>query len=149
MNCTKYLCKTGYRFFLTIVAISASFVTCCMSINTADFLCQWLVHVHGIILFCLFVFLIIIVLYGDFGSSIRIVPTKRFVYRAGDCVLNFEQTFVFFIGKNGLIEEGKKEILDYFDGLVLDYITKLSGVQSVIAECSLYICVHSILQEKK
>lgn len=43
----------------------------------------------------------------------------------------------------------KNEILDYFDGLVLDYITKLSGVQSVIAECSLYICVHSILQEKK
>lgn len=43
----------------------------------------------------------------------------------------------------------KNEILGYFDGLVLDYITKLSGVQSVIAECSLYICVHSILQEKK
>lgn len=41
------------------------------------------------------------------------------------------------------------EILDYFGGLVLDCITTVSGVQSVIAECSLYICVHSILQEKK
>lgn len=36
-----------------IIAISASFVTCCMSINTADFLCQCIVHVLGIILsFC-------------------------------------------------------------------------------------------------
>lgn len=33
-----------------IIAISASFVTCCMSINTADFLCQCIVHVLGIIL---------------------------------------------------------------------------------------------------
>ena len=47
-------------------------------------------------------------------------------------------------------EEGKKrEILDYFGGLVLDCITTVSGVQSVIAECSLYICVHFILQERK
>lgn len=39
-----------------IIAISASFVTCCMSINTADFLCQCIVHVLGIIFcsFCLF-----------------------------------------------------------------------------------------------
>lgn len=44
---------------------------------------------------------------------------------------------------------GGGEILDYFGGLVLDCITTVSGVQSVIAECSLYICVHSILQEKK
>lgn len=52
MNCTKYLCKTGFRFFfLMIIANSASFVTCCMSINTADFLCQCIVHVLGIILF--------------------------------------------------------------------------------------------------
>lgn len=43
----------------------------------------------------------------------------------------------------------KREILDYFGGLVLDCITTVSGVQSVIAECSLYICVHYILQEKK
>lgn len=94
-------------------------------------------------LYCFVGFFFIIVQYGDFGSSIRIVLTNRFVYRARDCVLNFEQTFVFFIGKkSGLIEEEEKnEILDYFDGLVLDYITKLSGVQSVIAECSLYICV--------
>lgn len=42
----------------------------------------------------------------------------------------------------------KREILDYFGGLVLDCITTVSGVQSVIAECSLYICVHYILQEK-
>lgn len=34
-----------------IIANSASFVTCCMSINTADFLCQCIVHVLGIILF--------------------------------------------------------------------------------------------------
>lgn len=43
----------------------------------------------------------------------------------------------------------KEEILDYFGGLVLDCITTISGVQSVIAECSLYICVHSILQDFK
>lgn len=43
----------------------------------------------------------------------------------------------------------KKEFLDNFGGLVLDCITTVSGVQSVIAECSLYICVHSILQEKR
>lgn len=46
-------------------------------------------------------------------------------------------------------KEKKREILDYFGGLVLDCITTVSGVQSVIAECSLYICVHYILQEKK
>lgn len=36
--------------------ISASFVTCCMSINTADFLCQCNVHVLGIILLFWFQF---------------------------------------------------------------------------------------------
>lgn len=36
--------------------ISASFVTCCMSINTADFLCQCIVHVLGIILLFWFQF---------------------------------------------------------------------------------------------
>lgn len=47
-------------------------------------------------------------------------------------------------------EKKKKEkLLDYFGGLVLDCITTVSGVQSVIAECSLYICVHYILQEQK
>lgn len=46
-------------------------------------------------------------------------------------------------------ERKKREILDYFGGLVLDCITTVSGVQSVIAECSLYICVHFILPEKK
>lgn len=46
-------------------------------------------------------------------------------------------------------KEKKGEILGYFGGLVLDCITTVSGVQSVIAECSLYICVHYILQEKK
>lgn len=35
----------------------------------------------------------------------------------------------------------KKLLLDSFGGLVLDCITTVSGVQSVIAECSLYICV--------
>lgn len=45
-----------------IIAISASFVTCCMSINTADFLCQCIVHVLGIIFrwfysFCLSFFI--------------------------------------------------------------------------------------------
>lgn len=43
----------------------------------------------------------------------------------------------------------EEEFLDHFGGLVLDCITTVSGVQSVIAECSLYICVHSILQEKR
>lgn len=43
----------------------------------------------------------------------------------------------------------KEKLLDYFGGLVLDCITTVSGVQSVIAECSLYICVHYILQEQK
>lgn len=43
----------------------------------------------------------------------------------------------------------KRENLNYFGGLILDCITTVSGVQSVIAECSLYICVHYILQEKK
>lgn len=51
-----YAIITGFRFFfLMIIAISATFVTCRMSINTADFLCQCIVHVLGIILFfCLF-----------------------------------------------------------------------------------------------
>lgn len=51
-----YAIITGFRFFfLMIIAISATFVTCHMSINTADFLCQCIVHVLGIILFfCLF-----------------------------------------------------------------------------------------------
>lgn len=40
-----------------IIAISASFVTCCMSINTADFLCQCIVHVLGIIYFFFVVFI--------------------------------------------------------------------------------------------
>lgn len=46
-------------------------------------------------------------------------------------------------------EKQKRENLNYFGGLILDCITTVSGVQSVIAECSLYICVHYILQEKK
>lgn len=120
-----------------------------MSINTADFLCQWIVHVLGIILLLLFFLKLF------FGGGLEVVselsrptglctepeivssPLSRLLYSTW--------------GKNELIreEEEKNEILDYSDGLVLDYITKLSGVQSVIAECSLYICVHSILQEKK
>lgn len=105
-----------------------------MSINTTDFLCQYMFMA----LYCCFVFLIIIILYGGFGSSIRIVLTNRFVYRARDCALNYEQILYSSSEKNRLIrEEEKNGIPDYFDGLVLDYITKLSGVQSVIAECSL------------
>lgn len=45
--------------------------------------------------------------------------------------------------------EKKDKILDYFGGLALDYVITVSGVQSVIAECFLYICVHYILPEKK
>lgn len=42
-----------------IIAISASFVTCCMSINTADFLCQCIVHVLGIVIFCFVGFILL------------------------------------------------------------------------------------------
>lgn len=41
----------------------------------------------------------------------------------------------------------KWKSLDYFGGPVFDCITTVSGVQSVVAECSLYICVHFILQD--
>lgn len=44
--------------FFLIIAISASFVTCCMSINTADFLCQCIVRVLGI-MFLFFVLLFV------------------------------------------------------------------------------------------
>lgn len=147
MNCTKYLCKIGYRFFLTIVAISASFVTCCMSINTADFLCQWIVHVLGIILlffYCCYSFWGVLEVVSELSRPTGVCTEPAIVSSTLSRLLYSSWE------KNGLIrEEEKNEILDYFDSLVLDYITKLSGVQSVIAECSLYICVHSILQEKK
>lgn len=38
--------------------------------------------------------------------------------------------------------------MDYFGGLVLDCITTVSSVQSVIAECSLYICVQYDEEDK-
>lgn len=45
-----------------IIVILASFVTCCMSINTADFLCQCNVHVFGIIVYMCFIFYFIIII---------------------------------------------------------------------------------------
>lgn len=54
MNCIKYLCNyTDFKvfFFFLIIVISASFVTCCMSVNTTDFLCQCNVHVLALLLF--------------------------------------------------------------------------------------------------
>lgn len=89
-----------------IIAISASFVTCCMSINTADFLCQCIVHVLGIILsfFCFFfVFLLVLFFFGFFLEALSDElsrPTDRFVYRSRDCVPNSGWTFVFFMEKN-------------------------------------------------
>ena len=73
------------------------------------------------------------------------------MYRAADRLLT--QTFCILNGKEFITSgEKKKEeeekILDYFGGLVLDCDITVSGVQSVIAECSLYICVHYIPQEK-
>lgn len=45
-------------------------------------------------------------------------------------------------------KEEEEKILDSFGGLILDCNITVSGVQSVIAECSLYICVDYIPQEK-
>lgn len=93
-----YAIITGFRFlFLMIIANSASFVTCCMSINSADFLCQCIVHVLGIIFFCRFYFFL------DFFWKKMvwwIVPTERFVYRVWDRVPNSKWTFVLFMEKN-------------------------------------------------
>lgn len=57
------------------------------------------------------------------------------------CILNGEELMTC-----GEVEE---KISDYFGGLILDCNITVSGVQSVIAECSLYICVHYVPQEKK
>lgn len=96
-----YAIITGFRFFLMIIAISASFVTCCMSINTADFLCQCIVHVLGIVIFC-FVLLVLFFWGGFFWRHCLSCPerqTDRFVYRAGDSVHSSWWTFVLFMGK--------------------------------------------------
>ena len=69
-----------------IIAISATFVTCRMSNNTADFLCQCIVHVLGIILFFLVIFEIPFCFVFLRTLSNKLSPTDRFVYRAGDCV---------------------------------------------------------------
>jgi len=53
-----YAIITGFSFFFNDYCDSASFVTCCMFINTADFLCQCIVHVLSIrLFFSLFVLL--------------------------------------------------------------------------------------------
>lgn len=125
---------------MIIIAISASFVTCCMSINTADFLCQCIVHVLGI----RFVFFCWICLFFCFFGGI--VWRGFVVYRAADHVHSSGWTFLLFIGKKLNRETKKKKkkhekLLDSFGGLVLDCITTVSGVQSVIAECFLvYLC---------
>lgn len=127
---------------MIIIAISASFVTCCMSINTADFLCQCIVHVLGI----RFVFFLLDI-FGFFCFFRGIVWRGFVVYRAADHVHSSGWTFLLFIGKKKINWETKKKkkkhekLLDSFGGLVLDCITTVSGVQSVIAECFLvYLC---------
>lgn len=143
-----------------IIAISASFVTCCMSINTADFLCQCIVHVLGIILsffvFCFCFFVGFILFWGFFGGTVWwVVPTDwQVCVQIQRLCPQLWVDFCILYGKKLRTNERrrrkkKREILDYFGGLVLDCITTVSGVQSVIAECFLYICVHYILQEKK
>lgn len=76
------------------------------------------------------------------------------MYKAADHDPDSGWTFVLFMGEKKKLrinrkEKKKRRNLDYFGGLVLDCVTTVSGVQSVIAECSLYICVHYILREKK
>lgn len=142
-NCTEYLCNYNWFqiFLMIIIAISASFVTCCMSINTADFLCQCIVHVLGIRFgFFRWIYLFSFVSLeasSDEGSSCT-EPQITSTAPAG--------LFYSLLGKKKSTETKKKKkkhekLLDSFGGLVLDCITTVSGVQSVIAECFLvYLC---------
>lgn len=142
-NCTEYLCNYNWFqiFLMIIIAISASFVTCCMSINTADFLCQCIVHVLGIRFFFLldiFVFFVSSEASSDEGLSCT-EPQITSTAPAG--------LFYSLLEKKNLTERRRRrrkkheKLLDSFGGLVLDCITTVSGVQSVIAECFLvYLC---------
>lgn len=129
-----------------------------MSINTADFLCQCIVHVLGItLLFCFTLFVCLFIFFWG-GGSVELSQPTGLCTEPEIVSRTLSGLFLFFFGgeitdkrrrrRRRRMRE-KKEILDYFGGLVLDCITTVSGVQSVIAECSLYICVHSILQDKK
>lgn len=90
-----------------IIAISASFVTCCMSINTADFLCQCIVHVLGIMLLFFWISC------PDWQVCVqnrRLCPPPNLGRLLYSLWKNEQED-----------EEGKKEkIQDYFGGLVLD-----------------------------
>lgn len=80
-----------------IIAISASFVTCCMSINTADFLCQCIVHVLGIIFF-LSMFLFFLDLFWK-ASSDELSQPKGLCTEPEIVSPNSEWTFVLFMEK--------------------------------------------------
>lgn len=121
-----------------IIAISASLVTCCMSINTADFLCQCIVNVLGII-----ILLVFILLWG-FLEALSDECTEPEIVSPALGVLLYSLWIEFRTNER---RRRKWKSLDYFGCPVLDCITTVSGVQSVLAECSLYICVHFILQD--
>lgn len=146
-----------------IIAISASFVTCCMLLTLLTF-CVSALYMFSALYYCFLLvflfcfFLLVIFLEALFEES---SPRDRATDLCTEPEImspNSGRTFVLFIEKknkkkrDGLKWEErrkKREILDYFGGLVLDCITTVSGVQSVIAECSLYICVHYILPERR
>lgn len=145
MNCTKYLCKTGYSFFffsdywnfeqvLLLVARLLTQLTFCVSA-----LCMF-----SALYYCCFILLF-------FGGFIWNCPDQQVCVQSQRLFPPTLSGLLYSLWKGLMSEEtlGGREILDYFGGLALGCITKVSGVQSVIAECSLYICVHSILQEKK
>lgn len=72
-----------FYFFLMIIAIPASFVTCCMSINRADFLCQWIVHVLGIIFWfgLYYSFNFILFCFPRHYYELFQAPSNRIMYR--------------------------------------------------------------------
>lgn len=120
--------------WLIIVHFSASWVTCCMS-NTADFLCQCIVHGWHYYFF----------FHNFYGIIIKWFDYKalRDVYRVDWYA---ETLWVDFSTPCMKIKawsppKKKKNWVFFFGGLVLDCITTVSGVQSVVAECSLCICV--------
>lgn len=121
MNCIKYLCNyTDFNFLFFwgggVIVTSASSVTCCMSINTADFLCQCNVHVFGIIIVCL---LFVLFPRHRLMSCLKPRATDVCTVMIGalERIPRLWVDFCTLYGTEGLMEK-KIIILNYFGGLV-------------------------------
>lgn len=150
--------------------------------NTADFLCQCIVHVWHYYYYCfcffssyfgLFLFFTSMALSNEFLSPenrvqssqlcLKVCPkisgSGRFLFvlyvwkSRTDISLSLTHTHTHTRKKSKQKKWTQTKGFCFFGGLVLDCIATVSGVQSVVAECSLCICVqvqlHALLPPRR